>query len=78
MFCFLDKSGGLGSQIFDTSRDVCFFYAEYEPLIPPNSPAAEAVNIPKIFGATSDDTDRLRIVSLYEVGLLSGVSGSRD
>ena len=32
--------------------------------------AAAKLSIPKIFGATDEDTDGLRIVSLYEVRLL--------
>lgn len=41
--------------------------AEYEELVPPFSPAAEKASMREIFGATEEDVDRLRIVSLQEV-----------
>jgi len=41
--------------------------AEYEQLIPPFSPAAEKASMREVFGATEDDVNRLRIVSLQEV-----------
>ncbi len=42
--------------------------AESEKILDQESEAAQNLSIPKIFGATDEDTDGLRIVSLYEVG----------
>lgn len=44
-----------------------FQCAEYDELIPPYSPAAEKASMREVFGATEDDVNRLRIVSLQEV-----------
>ena len=41
--------------------------AEYEELISPYSPASEKASMREVFGATEDDVNRLRIVSLQEV-----------
>ena len=41
--------------------------AESEKLLNQTRDAAEQLSIPKIFGATDEDADSLRIVSLYEV-----------
>ena len=41
---------------------------ESEKLLNQTGAAAEQLSIPQIFGATDEDTDSLRIVSLYEVG----------
>ena len=41
--------------------------AESEKTLAQESPAAENLKLPDIFGATEDDTSSLRIVSLYEV-----------
>ena len=43
--------------------------AESEKLLSQTGEAAAKLSIPNIFGATDDDTDSLRIVSLYEVSL---------
>lgn len=43
------------------------YLAEYEQLIPPFSPAAEKASMREVFGATEDDVNRLRIVSLQEI-----------
>ncbi|EIE23581.1 hypothetical protein COCSUDRAFT_47354 [Coccomyxa subellipsoidea C-169] len=45
------------------------FLAESEKILDQESEAAQNLSIPKIFGATDEDTDGLRIVSLYEVDL---------
>lgn len=45
----------------------CHLFADYDGLIPPGSQASQIVNMREIFGATEDDADRLRIVSLQEV-----------
>jgi hypothetical protein len=42
---------------------------ESEKILDQDSEAASSLSIPRIFGATDDDTDGLRIVSLYEVGI---------
>lgn len=42
--------------------------AEQEQFISEEGPAANAADIPGVFGATEDDTAQLRIVSLNEVG----------
>ena len=47
----------------------CAVGAESEKILEQESGAAQKLSIPKIFGATDEDTDGLRIVSLYEVGL---------
>ena len=41
--------------------------AECEELLPQDSPAASQVDIPGVFGATEEDANQLRIISLYEV-----------
>lgn len=50
--------------------------AESEKILNQDSPAAVNLRLPSIFGATDEDTDSLRIVSLYEVSpnLASGHS----
>ncbi|BDA47494.1 hypothetical protein COCOBI_10-3420 [Coccomyxa sp. Obi] len=45
------------------------YLAESEKILDQNSEAAQNLSIPKIFGATDEDADSLRIVSLYEVDL---------
>lgn len=42
-------------------------YAENELLITAGTPAAEKASIREVFGATEEDVNKLRIVSLYEV-----------
>lgn len=44
--------------------------AESEKLLSQTGEAVEKLSIPRIFGATDEDTDSLRIVSLYEVSLI--------
>lgn len=41
--------------------------AESDQLLPQEGEAARSLSIPEIFGATGEDADQLRIVSLYEV-----------
>lgn len=41
--------------------------AEDEQLIAQDGPAATLADIPGVFGATEDDTNKLRIISLTEV-----------
>lgn len=41
--------------------------AESEQILTPGSPAAEKASLREVFGATEEDVDKLRIVSLYEV-----------
>ena len=51
-------------------RDTCVkgdAAAEYEELIAPFSPASEKASMREVFGATEEDINRLRIVSLQEV-----------
>lgn len=45
------------------------YLAEYEQLIPPFSAAAEKASMREAFGATEDDVNRLRIVSLQDIDL---------
>ena len=42
-------------------------FAESDRLLPQEGEAARSLSIPEIFGATAEDADQLRIVSLYEV-----------
>lgn len=44
--------------------------AESEKILDQTGEAAQKLNIPLIFGATDEDTDSLRIVSLYEASAL--------
>ena len=41
--------------------------AEYDALLPQDTELAQQTNVPDVFGATTEDTQGLRIVSLYEV-----------
>ena len=43
------------------------FHAESDKILAQDSAVAEKLRLPDIFGATEDDTNSLRIVSLYEV-----------
>jgi hypothetical protein len=43
------------------------FGAEYDGLLPQESEEAKNLDLPGIFGATEDDTAKLRIVSLVAV-----------
>eukprot|EP00884_Botryococcus_braunii_P015534 jgi/Botrbrau1/2664/Bobra.0203s0013.2 len=45
------------------------YLAEYEQLLPQESDAAKGLDIPSIFGATDDDTAKLRIISLVQVDI---------
>jgi hypothetical protein len=45
------------------ARHAC---AEHERVLPQEGEAARSLNIPEVFGATVDDANELRIVSLYE------------
>ena len=47
-----------------------FWPAEYDGLLPQDTELAQKTNVPDVFGATQDDTDGLRIVSLQEVSSL--------
>ena len=42
-------------------------HAENEQLIRQDTPAAQKADIAGVFGATEDDTSKLRIISLTEV-----------
>ena len=41
--------------------------AEYDGLLPQDTELAQQTNVPDVFGATTEDTQGMRIVSLYEV-----------
>lgn len=41
--------------------------AEYDGLLPQDTELAQKTNVPDVFGATQEDTQGLRIVSLEEV-----------
>ena len=41
--------------------------AEYDGLLPQDTELAQKTNVPDVFGATQEDTEGLRIVSLEEV-----------
>ena len=41
--------------------------AEYDGLLPQQTELAQKTNVPDVFGATQEDTQGLRIVSLEEV-----------
>ena len=41
--------------------------AEYDRLLPQDTELAQKTNVPDVFGATTEDTNGLRIVSLHEV-----------
>lgn len=41
--------------------------AEFDGLLPQDTELAQQTNVPDVFGATIEDTQGLRIVSLYEV-----------
>eukprot|EP00200_Dunaliella_tertiolecta_P002489 CAMPEP_0202346298 /NCGR_PEP_ID=MMETSP1126-20121109/5147_1 /ASSEMBLY_ACC=CAM_ASM_000457 /TAXON_ID=3047 /ORGANISM="Dunaliella tertiolecta, Strain CCMP1320" /LENGTH=394 /DNA_ID=CAMNT_0048937683 /DNA_START=1327 /DNA_END=2511 /DNA_ORIENTATION=- len=45
------------------------FLTEYEPLVKQTGGAAVSADLRKIFGATDEDVERLRIVSLFDVDL---------
>lgn len=45
------------------------FLTEHEPLLDQTGEAVKTVDLRKIFGATEEDIDKLRIVSLYDVDL---------
>ena len=49
-----------------TFAQLLSFTAEYDALLPQDTELAQKTNIPDVFGATSDDTSGLRIVSLLE------------
>ena len=54
------------------SHDMLMFaawFAEYDGLLPQDTELAQKTNVPDVFGATTDDTDGLRIVSLVEVSM---------
>lgn len=48
------------------SRDIVST-AEYDGLLPQDTELAQKINVPDVFGATTEDTNGLRIVSLHEV-----------
>ena len=48
-----------------------YFCVESEQLLTPSSSAAGTASIREVFGATEEDADKLRIVSLYEVRSLA-------
>ena len=43
------------------------YAAEYDGLLPQDTELAQKTNVPDVFGATQEDTQGLRIVSLEEV-----------
>ncbi len=50
--------------------------AEYDGLLPQDTELAQKINVPDVFGATTEDTDGLRIVSLHEVSRVSNTTGT--
>ncbi len=50
--------------------------AEYDGLLPQDPELAQKMNVPDVFGATTEDTDGLRIVSLHEVSRVSNTTGN--
>jgi len=50
------------------------YLTEYEPLLAPGSDAAAKVDLREIFGATEEDLDGLRIVSLHSIDLEAAFS----
>lgn len=45
----------------------CACVTECDSLLPQDTELAQKTNVPDVFGATQEDTDGLRIVSLEEV-----------
>ena len=48
--------------------------AEYDGLLPQDTELAQRINVPDVFGATTEDTNGLRIVSLHEVSRSSNIA----
>ncbi len=57
------------------SRDIVSA-AEYDGLLPQDTELAQKINVPDVFGATTEDTNGLRIVSLHEVSRVSNITGN--
>jgi len=57
------------------SRDIVSA-AEYDGLLPQDTELAQKTNVPDVFGATTEDTNGLRIVSLHEVSRISNMAGN--
>ena len=51
-------------------------HAESDKILAQDSKVAEKLKLPDIFGATEDDTNSLRIVSLYEVSFAAALHES--
>ena len=47
---------------------------EYDGLLPQDTELAPKTNVPDVFGATTEDTIGLRIVSLHEVSRSSNIA----
>ena len=47
---------------------------EYDGLLPQDTELAQRINVPDVFGATTEDTNGLRIVSLHEVSRSSNIA----
>lgn len=45
------------------------YLAEYDGLLPQDTELAQKTNVPDVFGATTEDTNGLRIVSLHEIDM---------
>lgn len=45
------------------------YLAEYDRLLPQDTELAQKTNVPDVFGATTEDTNGLRIVSLHEIDM---------
>ncbi|KAL0027862.1 hypothetical protein WJX77_011371 [Trebouxia sp. C0004] len=45
------------------------YLAEYDGLLPQDTELARKTNVPDVFGATTEDTNGLRIVSLHEIDM---------
>lgn len=52
-------------------------HAEYDGLLPQDTELAQKTNVPDIFGATTDDTSNLRIVSLHEASFSACLDAGR-
>ena len=69
---------GLPFLLFPYNNLLMPTFAEHDGLLPQDTELAFNTNVPDVFGATTEDTNDLRIVSLYEVGIqLRGQPGYR-
>ncbi len=70
LVCYLPQ--GMPSTL-GCSRDIVSA-AEYDGLLPQDTELAQKINVPDVFGATTEDTNGLRIVSLHEVSRSSNIA----